>query len=83
LFRKRLALELLSVSGMSTNVVADASRRSLFLMVLRRSQERVHTTKSIINDMIRWPELCSFEARHLQAAFEALEKAEAELSFVD
>jgi hypothetical protein len=73
----------LSSIGMSTNVTANLSRRSLFLTVLRRSQERVHATKSIINDMIRWPELCSLEASRLQAAVEALEKAEAELSFLD
>jgi len=68
---------------MSTNVAAEYSRRSLSLAVLRRSRERVHNTKSIINDMLRWPELYAFEAPHLQAALEALEKAEVELNFLN
>jgi hypothetical protein len=64
----------------SINTEADNSRRSLSLTALRWSQERVHTTKSLIHDMLRWPELYDFEAPHLQAALEALEKAEAELN---
>jgi hypothetical protein len=43
----------------------------------------VHTTKSIINDMLRWPDLYNLEAPHLQAALEALEKAEAELNLLN
>jgi hypothetical protein len=66
-----------------TNIDADSSRRALSLTVLRWSQERVHTTKSLINDMLRWPELYNIEAPHLQAALEALEKAEAELNFLN
>ena len=69
--------------SMSTNVAAEYSRRSLSLTVLRWSRERVHNTKSIINDMLRWPELYTFEAPHLQAALEALEKAEVELNFLN
>ena len=69
--------------SMSTNVAAEFSRRSLSLTVLRWSRERVHNTKSIINDMLRWPELYAFEAPHLQAALEALEKAEVELNFLN
>ena len=68
---------------MSMNVAAEYSRRSLSLTVLRWSRERVHNTKSIINDMLRWPELYAFEAPHLQAALEALEKAEVELNFLN
>jgi hypothetical protein len=64
----------------NTNIDVDSSRRSLSLTVLRWSQERVHSTKSIIHDMLRWPELYSFEAPHLRAALEALEKAEVELN---
>ena len=67
----------------SPNIDSDTSRRSLSLTVLRWSQERVHTTKSIINDMLRWPELYDIEAPHLQAALEALEKAEAELNLLN
>ena len=73
----------LLLDDMSTNVAADFSKRSLSLTVLRWSQERVHSTKSIINDMLRWPELYAFEAPHLQAALEALEKAEAELNLLN
>jgi hypothetical protein len=70
---------------MTTDTQTDknSSRRSLSLKVLRLSQERVHTTKSIINDMLRWPGLYDIEAPHLQAALEALEKAEAELSLLN
>ena len=68
---------------MSANVAAEFSRRSLSLTVLRWSRERVHSTKSIINDMLRWPELYTFEAPHLQAALEALEKAEDELNLLN
>jgi hypothetical protein len=69
--------------SMTTPLAADSSRRSLTLAVLRRSRERVHSTKSIIGDMLRWPELYSFEAPHLQAALEALEKAEFELNLLN
>jgi hypothetical protein len=74
---------MLSALTMSTNVAADFSRRSLSLTVLRWSRERVHSTKSLINDMLRWPELYSVEAPHLQAALEALEKAEVELNLLN
>lgn len=67
----------------SADVDANNSRRLLSLTVLRWSQERVHTTKSLINDMLRWPDLYNCEAPHLQAALEALEKAEAELRFLN
>lgn len=60
----------------------NTSRRSLSMTVLRLSKERVRTTKSIIHDMLRWPGLYDIEAPHLQAALEALEKAEAELSLL-
>jgi hypothetical protein len=66
-----------------TRTDTNSSRRSLSLKVLRLSQARVHTTKSIINDMLRWPGLYDIEAPHLQAALEALEKAEAELSLLN
>jgi hypothetical protein len=66
-----------------TRIDSNPSRRSLSLTVLRWSQQRVHTTKSIINDMLRWPGLYDVEAPHLQAALEALEKAEAELSLLN
>jgi hypothetical protein len=66
-----------------TRIDSNPSRRSLSLTVLRWSQQRVHTTKSIINDMLRWPALYDVEAPHLQAALEALEKAEAELSLLN
>ena len=65
------------------SIESKSSRRSLSLTVLRWSRERVHTTKSIINDMLRWPELYNFEAPHLRAALEALEKAEAELNLLN
>ena len=71
---------MLPLVAMSTNVAADCSRRSLSLTVLRWSRERVHSTKSIINDMLLWPELYACEAPHLQAALAALEKAEVELN---
>jgi hypothetical protein len=76
---------MLSWVGMTTNTQIDTntSRRSLSLTVLRWSKERVHTTKSIIHDMLRWPGLYDVEAPHLQAALEALEKAEAELSLLN
>ena len=63
-----------------TRIDTISSRRSLSLTVLRWSQQRVHTTKSIIHDMLRWPGLYDVEAPHLQAALEALEKAEVELN---
>jgi hypothetical protein len=71
--------------GMTTDTQIDTntSRRSLSLTVLRWSRERVHTTKSIIHDMLRWPGLYDVEAPHLQAALEALEKAEAELNLLN
>jgi hypothetical protein len=49
----------------------------------RWSQERAHTTKSLINDMLCRLDLSAFEASHLQATREALEKAEVELSLVN
>jgi hypothetical protein len=67
----------------STGFDTNASRRSLSFTLLRWSRERVQTTKSLINDMLRWPDLYNSEAPHLQAALEALEKAEAELSFLN
>ncbi len=67
----------------TTESIDSNSRRSLSLTVLRWSQERVRTTKSIINDMLRWPELYNFEAPHLKAALEALEKAENELNLLN
>ena len=66
-----------------TGIDTISSRRSLSLTLLRWSQERVHTTKSLINDMLRRPDLYNTDAPHLQAALEALEKAEAELSFLN
>jgi hypothetical protein len=66
----------------SASIDSNSSRRSLSLTVLRWSQERVQTTKSIINDMLRWPDLYNLEAPHLQAALEALEKAETELNLL-
>ena len=66
-----------------TSIDCNASRRALSLTVLRWSQERVQTTKSIINDMLRWPDLYNIEAPHLQAALEALEKAETELNLLN
>jgi hypothetical protein len=67
----------------NTSIDSDSSRRALSLTVLRWSQERVQTTKSIINDMLRWPDLYNLEAPHLQAALEALEKAETELNLLN
>ena len=61
----------------------NSSRQSLSLTVLRSSQERVRTTKSLVNDMLRWPDLHNIENPHLRAAFEALEKAELELSYLN
>jgi hypothetical protein len=66
-----------------TNIDCNASRRALSLTVLRWSQERVQTTKSIINDMLRWPDLYDLEAPHLRAALDALEKAEMELNLLN
>jgi hypothetical protein len=67
----------------ATNIESNSSRRSLSLTVLRWSQERVHTTKTIINDMLRWPELYDLEAPHLRAALDALERAESELNLLN
>jgi hypothetical protein len=67
----------------SISIDNNSSRRALSLTVLRWSQERVQTTKSIINDMLRWPDLYNLEAPHLQAALEALEKAETELNLLN
>jgi hypothetical protein len=67
----------------STSIDSNSSRRALSLTVLRWSQERVQTTKSIIHDMLRWPDLYNLEAPHLQAALEALEKAEIELNLLN
>jgi hypothetical protein len=70
---------------MTTNktIDVDCSRRSLSLRVARWSQERAHTTKSLINDMLFRSELSAFEASHLQATRQALEKAEIELSLLN
>jgi hypothetical protein len=67
----------------SNSIDSNSSRRSLSLTVLRWSQERVHTTKSLISDMLRWPELYDVEVPHLKAALEALEKAESELNLLN
>jgi hypothetical protein len=66
-----------------TNIDGNASRRALSLTVLRWSQERVQTTKSIINDMLRWPDLYDIQTPHLRAALDALEKAETELNLLN
>ncbi len=71
------------MTTMSTSIDSNSSRRALSLTVLRWSQERVQTTKSLINDMLRWPDLYNLEAPHLQAALEALEKAETELNLLN
>jgi hypothetical protein len=73
----------LPMTTTSTSIDSNSSRRALSLTVLRWSQERVQTTKSIINDMLRWPDLYNLEAPHLQAALEALEKAETELNLLN
>jgi len=67
----------------NTTIDADSSRRSLSLTVARWSQARVHTTKSLINDMLCRLELSAFEASHLRATREVLEKAEVELSLLN
>jgi hypothetical protein len=67
----------------NTTIVSDSSRRSLSLTVARWSQERAHTTKSFINDMLCRLELSAFEASNLQATRKALEKAEVELSLLN
>jgi hypothetical protein len=76
-------LHRLPMTTTSISIDSDSSRRALSLTVLRWSQERVQTTKSIINDMLRWPDLYNLEAPHLQAALEALEKAETELNLLN
>jgi hypothetical protein len=48
--------------------------------ILRRLLERIHTSKALINDMLRWPELYALEAINWKVAYDALEKAEVELS---
>jgi hypothetical protein len=48
--------------------------------ILQRLRERIHITKALINDMLRWPELYAVDAIHWKAAHEALERAEVELS---
>jgi hypothetical protein len=62
---------------------ADSSRRSLSSTVARWSQERAHTTKLLINDMLCRLDLSAFEASHLQATRKALEKTEVELSLLN
>jgi hypothetical protein len=52
-----------------------------------RRDLRVHSRCSLReshpkNDLLRWPELYNIEAPHLQAALEALEKAEVELNLL-
>jgi hypothetical protein len=76
---------MLQCTSMTTTPCIDSnsSRRSLSLTVLRWSRERVNTTKTIINDMLRWPELYNLEVPHLKAALEALEKAEIELNLLN
>jgi hypothetical protein len=76
-------LHRLAMTTTSTSTDSNSSRRALSLTVLRWSQERVQTTKSIINDMLRWPDLYNLEAPHLQAALEALERAESELNLLN
>jgi hypothetical protein len=76
-------LHRLAMTTTSPSIDSNSSRRSLSLTVLRWSQERVQTTKSIINDMLRWPDLYNLEAPHLQAALEALERAETELNLLN
>jgi len=76
-------LHRLAMTTTSPSIDSNSSRRALTLTVLRWSQERVQTTKSIINDMLRWPDLYNLEAPHLQAALEALEKAETELNLLN
>lgn len=56
------------------------SIRELQHSVLQWSQDRIQTTKTLLIDMLRWPELQAFEVTHLKAAREALEKAAFELS---
>lgn len=56
------------------------SIRELQHTVLQWSQDRIQTTKTLVIDMLRWPELRAFEVVHLKAAREALEKAAFELS---
>jgi hypothetical protein len=67
----------------NTTIDADSSRRSLTLTVARWSQARAHATKSLINDMLYRLELSAFEASHLHATREVLEKVEVELSLLN
>jgi hypothetical protein len=75
---------MLMLKTMTTNTTidTDASRRSLSLTVARWLQERTHTAKSLINDMLCRPDLSAFEASNLHATRKALEKAEIELSLL-
>jgi len=67
----------------NTTIDADSSRRSLSLTVARWSQDRAHTTKSLINNMLCRSGLSAFEASDLQATRKALEKAEVEFSLLN
>jgi hypothetical protein len=73
------------IKTMTTNVTinADTSRRSLSLTVARWSQERTHTAKLLINEMLGRSDLSAFAASNLYATREALEKAEVELSLLN
>jgi hypothetical protein len=76
---------MLPVKNMTTNTAidADACRRSLSLTVARWSQERTHTAKLLINDMLCRADLSGFAASNLHATREALERAEVELSLLN
>jgi hypothetical protein len=75
------------------NVATTASRSAssfvkptlaeLWHTELQWSLERIQTAKELVGDMLRWPELYAFETPHVQAAREALEKAEAELRHLE
>ena len=55
--------------------------RELQQTVLQWSIDRIQATRALVVDMLlRWPELHAFEATHLKAAREALEKAAFELN---
>jgi hypothetical protein len=68
-----------TASGSSLSSV-NQTMAELQRAILVRSRERIHTTKAMINDMLRWPELYVLEAIHWKVAYDALEKAEVELS---
>jgi hypothetical protein len=75
------SMNIVKETSSSSQPSVGPTLRELQQTVLQWSIDRIQATRALVVDMLlRWPELHAFEATHLKAAREALEKAAFELN---